>query len=55
MAGISGIKIDGYCFDVEYDTLDITAAYLDGGGINLWPILNNTIRLAIFDEVFKDT
>ena len=53
MAAVSGIYVSGYSFDVEYNVLDIVAVYVGGGGINVWPILDNKIRLAIFDEVFK--
>lgn len=55
MATISGIRIEGYTFTVEYDVLDIKHAYIGNGGYDVWPLLSDRIRLAIFDEIFKDT
>jgi hypothetical protein len=55
MATISGIRVNGYNFDVEYDfqSLDIQRVYVGYGGIDVWPILCDNIKLKIFDEVFK--
>lgn len=55
MATISGIRVDGYTFCIEHDTLDIKRAYIGfGGGIDVWPILADRVRLAIFDQAFKE-
>lgn len=57
MAKISGLVIDGYTLVVEYNGgLEIEAVYIGhSGGVNVWPILCDSIRLKIFDQVFKNT
>lgn len=55
MATINGIKVEGYNFNVDYDGLIITYVTIGNGGANVWPILADRVRLAIFDKVFKDT
>jgi len=51
---VSGIKVEGYIFHVEYDVIDIKRVYLGHGGYDVWPILANRVRLKIFDEIFKN-
>ena len=54
MTHISGIVMGSYSFDVDLKDSDIQAAYLYGGGVNIWPILSDEVKLFIFDEALKD-
>ena len=56
MSVVSGLRVGSHTFSVEYiyDDLEIKRAYLGGGGIDIWPLLRDEIKLAIFDEIFTN-
>jgi hypothetical protein len=53
MMVVTGIKVDGYHFAIEFDDDDIKRVYFVNGGLDVWPALNDRIRLKIFDSIFN--